>query len=147
MDLTQLNEWLTKTTLGTIVLGAVGSALFAFVYWITKNFVKPWLLSSIKYLIKKLFIDHLDRLHTDLSEVLENKDIKKSISFFAFHLMVIILSSALIIVFLTTSDLNRSRSVFQSIILFAFLTMPTYYILLSFVRISVVYKINFPDKK
>lgn len=146
MDLMELNEWLTKTAFGTIVLGLVGSAFFAFLFWITKNFLAPWFLTSIKYLLKKIFDDHIERMHGELLEILENQNMQKSISFFAFHLMIIIICAAIIMLFSSTIDINRTRTVFQTIFLFTTACIPIYYLLLSFLRIAVVYKINFPDE-
>jgi hypothetical protein len=140
MDLTQLNEWLSKTTLGTIVLGAVGSALFAFIYWFTKNFLKPWLLRVSKYLMRNIFIKNFEQIDNELTEMKESSDFKKIISYFAYHITVIIFCTTAGVGMLIELYLSSRTSIYSSIFSYAVITMVMFNGIFSWIRISDAYK-------
>jgi|GEM_PF-5262426 len=140
MDLTQLNEWLTKTTLGTIVLGAVGSALFAFVYWFTKNFLKPWLLRASEYLLRNIFTKNIERIDRELAEIQESNDFKKIISYFAYHVTVIIFCTSVGVGMIIELYLSSRTTIYASISSYAVMAMITFNGFFSWIRISDAYK-------
>jgi hypothetical protein len=89
MDLIQLNEWLSKTVLGMIVLGAIGSALFAVSFWLFKKIINYWFPNLFKYLMK--FIRNLfDSIETKNRNLKNNGNTYEIIVHFTYHLLRVI---------------------------------------------------------
>ena len=132
MDIAQINEWLTKTTYGTVILGAAGSALFAMVYWFFNKYLKIWL--SMCY--RKLDAYFSDELH----DIIISTDTNKIVSYFAYQLAVLITSVAILsIVYLPILEFSSKLNSTESVFFFGILVMLFYFVVVPFMKIWIIY--------
>jgi hypothetical protein len=131
MDIAQINVWLTKTTYGTVILGAAGSALFALVYWCFNKFIKVWFIKC--YQKTNHYFDN------ELIDIHESKDTQKIVSYFAYHVSVIVISTAGLVLFVPASSFIEKFDTLIFMMYYAFLAMSTYFGAISFAKIAAIY--------
>lgn len=95
LDIDALTKWLTNSVPGIVVLGALGSGLFALVAWSVKRLVLNWFPELGRALYKR--IDRFVQRQIDDEDHLE-QDLKTfAITlYFAYHVLVGLLSSIVV---------------------------------------------------
>ena len=92
MDFVDLNNWLAKTTYGSVILGAIGSALFAVVFWLIKKVFGFWFPNLFNYLLKHI-INYFDSHEVRNKELSRKTNPYPIIVHFTYHLMIVFTSA------------------------------------------------------
>ena len=148
MDFVDLNNWLSKTTYGSVILGAFGSALFAVVFWLIKKTFSFWFPNLFNYLLKHI-IKYFELHETKNKELSKKSDSYPIIVHFTYHLMVV-LGSVIAITGLAIERLikNTTASNFDILINYSTYGLLLYFGLSSAVAILLAYwEENLPKKK